>query len=140
MKVIEDELKLHGKYISKTEGSSMEPMLRQGRDRVIILPPTFPLKKYDIPVYRRGDHYTMHRIIKIKKGGRYVICGDNRVNFEYDITEDKIIGVLGAFMRGDEYIALDDEKYLRYVKKIGRMYPVRYVKNFLYRVKRKLGM
>ena len=89
MKMIEDELELRGKYISKTEGTSMEPMLRQGRDRVVIVKPQFPLKKYDVPVYRRGDHYTMHRIIKIKKDGRYVICGDNRINFEYDITEDR---------------------------------------------------
>ena len=71
MKMIEEQLKLHGKYISKTEGTSMEPMLKQGRDRVIIIPPTFPLKKHDIPVYRRGDHYTMHRIIKVKKNGRF---------------------------------------------------------------------
>ncbi len=137
---IEEELKAHGKYICKTEGTSMMPMLKQGRDRVIIVPPTFPLKKYDIPVYRRDDHYTMHRIIKIKKDGRYIICGDNRVNFEYDIIEKQVIGVLAAYMRGDEYIELNDEKYLHYVKKLGRRYPIRWIKNFLFRLKRKLGM
>lgn len=140
MKVIEEELKLHGKYICKTEGRSMEPMLKQGRDRVVIVPPVFPLKKYDIPVYHRGDHYTMHRIIKIKKNGKYIICGDNRVNFEYDITEAEVVGVLAGYMRGDEYVALDDEKYLKYVKSLGRKYPIRYIKNFLFRLKRKLGM
>ena len=140
MKVIEDALRDNGKYICKTEGNSMEPMLRQGRDRVVIIPPVFPLKKHDIPVYRRGDHYTMHRIIKVKKGGRYVICGDNRPDFEYDITEEKVIGVLAGYMRGDEYIDLKDEKYQRYVKRLGRKYPIRCAKYFLYRVKRKLGM
>lgn len=140
MRIIEEELQKHGKYVCKTEGTSMMPMLKQGRDRVIIVKPTFPLKKYDVPVYRRGDHYTMHRIIKIKKDGSYVICGDNRVNFEYDITEEKVIGVLAAYMRGDEYVELTDKDYLRYLKKLGRRYPIRYIKNFLFRVKRKLGM
>ena len=66
MKVIEEELKLHGKYICKTEGRSMEPMLKQGRDRVVIVPPVFPLKKYDIPLYKRDSgQYVLHRIINI---------------------------------------------------------------------------
>ena len=140
MRVIEEELKKHGKYVCKTEGNSMYPMLRQGLDRVIVAPPVFPLKKYDVPVYKSGDHYTMHRIIKIKKDGSYVICGDNRVDFEYDITDDAIVGMLAGFMRGDEYVDLKDEKYLKYVKKLGRRYPIRCIKYFLHRVKRKLGM
>ena len=78
--------------------------------------------------------------IKIKKNGKYIICGDNRVNFEYDITEAEVVGVLAGYMRGDEYVALDDEKYLKYVKSLGRKYPIRYIKNFLFRLKRKLGM
>lgn len=45
----------------------MFPMVMEGKDTVIIVPPEFPLKKYDVPVYRRDGHYTMHRIVKVTK-------------------------------------------------------------------------
>ncbi|MBP3361797.1 MAG: S24/S26 family peptidase [Clostridia bacterium] len=89
MNNIENELKEKGIYIGKTQGDSMQPMLKEGRDTVIIVPPVFPLKKYDVPVYRRGGHYTMHRIVKATKRG-YVICGDNRTHLEKDITKSKM--------------------------------------------------
>ena len=96
MKGIEKALKEDEIFVGKTQGDSMYPMLVSGRDRVIIKPPVFPMKKYDVVVYRRDDHYTMHRIVKVTRKG-YVICGDNRVNLETDITDKDIVGVLVAF-------------------------------------------
>ncbi len=119
MNGIESALKKHNIFMGITEGDSMQPMLVQGRDRVIIIPPVFPLKKYDVPVYRRGEHYTMHRIIKVTAKG-YIICGDNRVKLEKDITDRDIIGVLTAFYHNGEYISCDDRQYIKYSKKICR--------------------
>lgn len=135
---LEEALKTKGVYVTKTEGNSMEPMLKQGRDRVVIVPPTFPLKKYDVPVYHRDDHYTMHRIIKVLKNGKYVIVGDNRCDYEYDITDNEIVGVLKAFYQGDKYIECTDKEYLKYVKRMRATFPVRWVKHFIWRVRRKL--
>ena len=64
MNGLENSLKEKGIYVTLTKGNSMNPMLVEGRDRVIIVPPVFPLKKYDVPVYRKEGHYTMHRIVK----------------------------------------------------------------------------
>ena len=86
----------------------MNPMLAQGRDIVVVAAPEFPLKKYDIPVYRRNDHYTMHRIVKVTKKG-YIICGDNRAYLEKDINDNDIIGVLKGFYKNGEYISCEDE-------------------------------
>lgn len=95
---IEDALNEKGVYVSTTSGVSMYPMLRNRRDTIIVKPPTAPLKKYDVPLYRRGDDYVLHRIIgKDDKG--YIICGDNCINKEYGITENQIIGVLVGFYR-----------------------------------------
>ncbi len=116
----------------------MEPMLKQGRDKVVIVPPEFPLKKYDVPVYHRDGHYTMHRIIKVLKNGKYVINGDNRLDYEYDITDNEIVGVLKAFYQGDKYIECTDKEYLKYVKRRRATYPIRKVKNFIGRVCRKI--
>ena len=50
-------MKFH-KFINPEDiqGDSMYPMLISGRDSVVIELPVFPLKKYDVPVYRRGGH------------------------------------------------------------------------------------
>lgn len=117
MNNIENILKEKKIYISETKGDSMTPMLTEGKDKVIIIPPVFPLKKGDLPVYRRDGHYTMHRIVAVKKG-RYIICGDNRSNFETDITDNDIIGVLSAFIHNGKIIKCTDKKYLKYTRKI----------------------
>ncbi len=134
---IEKAIAEKGIYASKTVGNSMNPMLVEGRDTVLIKKPEFPLKKYDIPVYRRLDHYTMHRIIKVTKRG-YVINGDNRPDLERDITDKDIVGVLAAFYHNGEYIECGSEKDLYYAKLARRTYPIRFIKSFPRRLKGKI--
>lgn len=122
MNGIEEKLKTEKIFVGKTQGDSMQPMLKEGRDTVIIVPPVFPLKKYDVPVYRRQDHYTMHRIVGATKKG-YIICGDNRTHLERDITDNDIIGVLAAFYHDGKYVECTDEEYLRYARKNCRKLP-----------------
>ena len=82
-------------------GMSMMPLLRQRRDLLIIEPkPPGRLKKYDVPLYKRGKKYILHRIVKVTDTG-YVIIGDNNTFYEYDVTDDLILGVLTGFVRND---------------------------------------
>ena len=103
---IEDALNEEGVYVSTTSGVSMYPMLRNRRDTIIVKPPTAPLKKYDVPLYRRGDDYVLHRIIGKDDRG-YIICGDNCINKEYGITENQIIGVLVGFYRDGNEVNME---------------------------------
>ncbi len=137
MSNIEKALKENKIFITKTQGDSMFPMLVEGRDSVIIAPPEFPLKKYDVPVYRRDGHYTMHRIVKATNKG-YIICGDNRTHLEKDITDKDIIGVLAAFYHNGKLIKCTDEDYISYAKKVCRSLPIRIIKNLTSRIFRKL--
>lgn len=137
MNNIEKALKENKIFIGKTQGDSMFPMLVEGRDSVVIVPPEFPLKKYDVPVYRRDGHYTMHRIVKVTDKG-YVICGDNRTHLEKDITDQDIIGVLAAFYHNGKLIICTEKAYIRYAKKVCRSLPIRAIKNFAKRIFRKL--
>lgn len=136
MNDIERILKEEKIYIGKTSGDSMFPMIMAEQDKVIIVPPNFPLKKYDVPVYKRFGHYTMHRIVKVTKKG-YVICGDNRTHLERDITDEDIIGVLSAFYHKGKFIKCTDDEYLRYAKKVCRRLPFKIankkIKTFLKR-------
>ncbi len=132
MKDIEKILSEEKVYVGMTEGDSMFPMIKSGQDRVVIVPPKFPLKKYDVPVYKRAGHYTMHRIIKVKKNG-YLICGDNRTHIERDVRDEDIIGVLAAFYHNGKLIECTDKAYIKYAKKICRRLPFEIMKRRLKR-------
>ncbi len=133
---IEKKLRLEGIYTTKTEGDSMYPMLKSG-DKVIITAKKAPLKKYDVVVYRRGDHYTMHRIVKVLKSG-YIICGDNRTHLEKDIKDADIIGVLFGFYKGNTFYEADGEEALTYGKKAVRRYWLRKMKRRIQKVLKRL--
>ncbi len=124
MQGIETILKEQKIFIGKTAGDSMEPMLCAGRDTVVIVPPSFPLKIGDVPVYRYLGHYTMHRIL-LKTRHRYIICGDNRVMPERNVREEDIIGVLTAFYHDGKYISCEDADYRRYTRRVLFRYPFR---------------
>lgn len=121
---IEAVLEREGAFVSTTAGVSMYPMLRDRRDTIIISPVKGRLKKYDVPLYRRGEKYVLHRIVEVTDDG-YVICGDNCIRRESDITDREIIGVLTGFYRGDREISMDSAGYRAYVRVWCALYPVR---------------
>lgn len=123
---IEEVLKEKGIYISTTVGSSMCPMLRSCRDTIIIRPVNGRLKKYDIPLYKRGKNYILHRIVKVTPNG-YVICGDNCLNKEYLVTDRQIIGVLNGFYRDNKEIDMNGIGYRLYCRLWVALYPIRYI-------------
>ena len=126
---LEESLKQNGIYVTQTKGDSMNPMLVEGRDKVVIVPPVFPLKKHDIPVYRKQGHYTMHRIVRQTKKG-YIICADNRGVLETTVKESDIVGMLEGFYQGDKYIGREDREFLEYAKKAEKTLPLRVLKRY----------
>ncbi len=122
---IEDVIQKDGVYVSTTAGVSMYPMLRNRRDTIIIKPVTGRLKRYDVPLYRRGNEYVLHRIVTVKPES-YVICGDNCMRKEYNITVQQIIGVLAGFYRDGKEVDMNGWKYRLYCRAWVALYPVRY--------------
>lgn len=123
---VEEVLRDKGLYVSTTVGTSMYPMLRNRRDTVIIRPITGRLKKYDVPLYKRGDDYILHRIVKVTANG-YVICGDNCLNREFNITDEQIVGVLRGAYRDDKEVNMDGIRYRLYCRLWVALYPLRYI-------------
>lgn len=110
-----DVINNYGQYVGATVGTSMRPMIRTGIDTVHLVKIERKLKKYDVVLFRRNSgKYVLHRIIKIKKNGDYVICGDNQWQKEYGITDDNMIGVLAGFYRKEKYIPVDKFGYKLY--------------------------
>ncbi len=121
----EEQLAKNGKLIYTNKGDSMMPLIKQGRDLLIIKPVHGRLKKYDVPLYKRDSgQYVLHRILKVRNHD-YVICGDNRWSKEYGITDRHIIGALTAVVRNGKEISVNDWKYKLYVHLWCDLFPIR---------------
>lgn len=124
MNTIEEALRDHGVFVTTTVGVSMEPLFKNRRDTVQIMPVTGRLSKYDVPLYRRRDEYVLHRIIKVLPDS-YVICGDNCIGKEYGITDDDIVGVMVAFDRKGKHYTVGHFGYRLYARLRVAQYPFR---------------
>lgn len=129
---IEEQLARDGFYVSTTVGSSMRPMLRNRRDRVIVraLPAGERLKRFDLPLYRRADgKYVLHRVLGVRDG-YYRIRGDNTFVVE-KVPDGQILGRVTEFYRGDRHVTENSRFYRAYVRFWTFIYPVRWVFHLL---------
>jgi len=125
-KSIKEILETRGIYTGLTMGASMEPLIHQQRDNIIVVKPEGRLKKYDIPVYVTSyGKYIMHRIVEVHDN-HYIIVGDNLLRKEY-VTDDMIVGKLvGFYKNGKKYIDLqNNKKYKIYSRIWVALLPVR---------------
>ena len=103
-----------GEFRLAPRGTSMRPLLREGRDSVVLVAPT-ELKKRDICLYRRADgSYILHRLMKFEKG-EPVFCGDNQTVFERGIPREAIIAKVAAIYRDEKRVPLTDPLYQFYI-------------------------
>lgn len=121
----EDLLARDGFLVYKTRGVSMKPMLKQNRDLVVIRTPSSSLKKNDTVLYRRGQSYVLHRIIRVCED-HYLIRGDNTFRLEY-VPGTEVIGVLTAFTLKGRHHDVTEKGYLIYVHIWQAIYPFRFI-------------
>ena len=109
------ELAETGRVVYTTRGASMRPLLRQGKDVVVIEKPKEHWKKYDAVLFlRKNGQYVLHRILK-ELDGKYWIVGDNCLGGEM-VSEQQIIGVMTSLKRGGRSVKLTDWRYRLYVR------------------------
>jgi signal peptidase I len=136
---IEEAFERNQKFKIPITGTSMNPLLYQGRDFVFIEKPVFPLEIGDIPLYRRDDGaFVLHRIVgKDAKG--YTLSGDNQFLLEQGITDDHVIGVVTSMYIDGSLIEVTDPDYIKhkekYVKNVKRRYPIRRFRHWFYGVR-----
>lgn len=129
LKDAEELLKTQDEVMTRTRGTSMRPLLRQGRDIVVIKRPEFPLKAGDAPLYRvKGKkELVLHRVLKVGKDGVYIIRGDNLFVKEY-VSEARIVGVMKAFYREGRYCDCETSRIYKLYIILNRVsYPIRYI-------------
>lgn len=94
------ELTEEGREVSMLiSGSSMSPYLVHGRDSIRFKKPDCKLKKGDMVFFKRDSgQYVMHRIVKIRKEGFYML-GDAQSKTEGPIGREQIFGLVTAVKR-----------------------------------------
>ena len=115
----EEELARTGRIVYTNVGVSMMPLLREGRD-IMVIERCDPenLKRYDAALFRRtpdkGESYVLHRVLKRLPDGAYWIAGDN-CTYGERVEPGQILGVLTAVRRGKRTISVTDFGYRLYV-------------------------
>ncbi len=113
--VILEVIESGGEFRLFPRGTSMLPLLREGRDSVLLMKPS-ALKKHDICLYRRSDgSFVLHRLMKLTKQGEPLFCGDNQAALERGVPREAIIARVCAFYRGERRVSLASISYRLYV-------------------------
>lgn len=142
----EEMLDKDGFFVYTNVGYSMMPLLRQKRDIIEIKKKEYGRnKKYDVVLYKMGNKYVLHRILKVLTD-RYVVAGDHNTFLDPPVTDDMILGVMTRVIRDGKSITPENFWYKVYVHLWCDFYPVRVfllkAKAFVYRclsfVKRRL--
>lgn len=96
--IIEEQLQAGGSASFTVHGTSMQPLLFDRRDSVVIAKnPVY--KKRDIILYRRDNGlFILHRIVGVKNGD-FVCRGDNQTENEYPVKSGNIIGAVREYER-----------------------------------------
>ncbi|MBQ3284308.1 MAG: S24/S26 family peptidase [Ruminococcus sp.] len=121
-----------GVLVYSNVGDSMYPLIKP-RDLLVIKKPELPMKRLDIPLYKRDNgQYVLHRIVGVR-GDEYLICGDNRVDVERGITDRHIIGMLTDIIRDGESISVYSFKKRVYAHLWSDFRPI---KRVIFRIRR----
>ena len=99
--IIEEAFNMGKTVKLKASGNSMMPLLKSGRDGIILSKCENPqnLKKYDIPLYFRDERtLILHRIVKVKEDC-FDMCGDDEIKIEEDVKKENVVAIAIGFIR-----------------------------------------
>ena len=120
----EDVIERDGAIIFPNKGSSMLPLIRQGKDLMVIEKLSGKPQLFDAVLFKRANgQYVLHRIMRECDGG-YFIIGDSCSEGEF-VSEEQIIGRLSAVIRGGKRLDVSDFKCRCYVFLVRCCNPVR---------------
>lgn len=99
------ELTEEGREVGLTvSGNSMSPFLIHERDYICFKKPDQELRKGDMVFYQRATgQFVMHRILKVKPEGYYII-GDAQTEIEGPVSREQIFAVVTRVKRKDKWI------------------------------------
>ncbi len=132
---IKEILLKEGFVYAPIKGTSMNPMLYENRDRVLIERCVKRLKNGDVALFERADgSFVLHRVMRVYDT-HYTFCGDNHSVFEYGVKDENVLGVLTGYYKKDKFINLQKSfKYKLYLFFYGKNLFVRRIRFLLRRI------
>ena len=127
----EDELARSGRLVYRNAGSSMLPLIREGRDLIVLERcdgkdlPVFEVVLFRQLIVKGRGEYVLHRILKRDPDGNYQIAGDNCTTCE-TVSPEQILARLTEVKRADRTIRTSDLVYRAYVRLWCAPYPLRF--------------
>ena len=114
--LIREVLASDGEFRLYPHGTSMLPLLRQGRDSVALRQLDSPIQKGDILFYQRPDgSFVLHRVRAVTPESLTLI-GDNQTLPEHGVSPDWVIGRVTRIFRDDKEVICDGFWYNLYLK------------------------
>ena len=111
-----DALREQGQLRVETQGSSMQPLLKSGRNTVHLRALEGEPALYDVVLFRRRDgSFVLHRIIGAENG-TYTLLGDHQTQPESGIARGQILGRMAGYYTGERYRACSAVPYRLYVR------------------------
>ena len=120
----EEELSRNGMVAFPVKGVSMRPLIKAGRDAVLVETKGGRLSRYDVGLFKRdaGD-YVLHRVLAVGEDD-YLFCGDGQT-FTEAVYEDQVIGVMTGLTRKGKKVDLAGLGYRTYVALWCGLFPAR---------------
>lgn len=113
--LIREVLSSGGEFRLYPHGTSMLPLLRQGRDSVALRALDRSPQQFDILFYQRSDgSYVLHRVKAVSSTG-LVLWGDNQYRLEHGVMPDQIIGYAARIFRDDHELDCRGFSYRAYL-------------------------
>ena len=134
--VILQQLEAGGTVRFSPHGISMQPLIYQGRDQVVLCPLPETVRKYDLILYRReGGQFVLHRVVRA--GETYTFCGDNQVKLEPGIRREQMLAAVSAVYRKGKRVECGSFLYRLYSRFWVGIRPLRHVwRDLLWRIRK----
>ena len=120
----EDVLARSGTVAFPVRGVSMRPLIKAGRDAVLVSAKDGRLERFDVGLFRRDNgEYVLHRVMSVQDG-EYLFNGDSQT-FTERVREDQVLGSMEALTRKGRPVDLDGLPYRTYVALWCGLFPAR---------------
>lgn len=141
--ILRQTLEAGGSVRLPVTGTSNLPTLAPDRDLVTLVKAEQPLKKGDLPLYKRDSgQFVLHRVVSVQADGSYCCCGDHQWKKEPGIRPDQILGRVSQICRKGREISADNKHYRFWIRLWLFLLPCRWllvrVYHFVGRLKRTL--
>ena len=131
VKTLEEFLESEGKLTYSNVGTSMMPLLKQGRDLFTLEKRgDREIKKYDVVLFRRAKgqrvQYVLHRVVKAVPDD-YTILGDNCTAKDFHVRDNDVLAVMTEYVRKGKLHTVEERGYKIYSRLVVAAYPARRV-------------